>query len=119
MTRQSEEEEVGVYCVAITTMYKSGGDGGHSTDHHLVAVEDAATLVSPPYQEADESVLVAGRVQGGSHLDVGIVFGVEEEESRAVQLLKQRTLGVFSELVVGFFVGFILDEDMTLKRRWS
>ena len=48
-----------------------------------------------------------------------IVFGVEEEESRAVQLLKQRTLGVFSKLVVGFFVGFILDEDMTLKRRWS
>jgi len=40
--------------------YKSGGDGGHSTDHHLVAVEDAATLAYPPYQEADESVLVAG-----------------------------------------------------------
>lgn len=79
-------------------------------------MEDAATLASPPYQKADESVLVASQGQGGSHLDVGITYGVEEEESRVVQLLRQRTLGVFSELVVGSFVGWILDDDMTLKR---
>ena len=47
---------------------------------------------------------------------MGIAYGVEEEESRVVQLLRQRTLGVFSELVVGSFVGWILDDDMTLKR---